>query len=941
MRLFLRNLLWITAIALVMGGFTACSDDETVHQTNPTLTAEGKGTSWSTAEVTVTANDIVQYAWLVLPSSEAAPDAMVILKDGTKVTSPAATSTIKVTGLSVLSDYTLYLAAYVVPSNNQMQEELYDEVLAVPFKTTDYSEEFTVIKTTSDGFEAHLKYPDLGNGKVIKWGLSNIATYNMNVQQGMMFGNAFSDASAVNNNDQAYPASIVRGDTTFVVNNDNRFVRDANGEILYDEWSGVANEYWLFVAPNEPLYMMMSEASWGESDYGWGEGWYSLPFDSYGMSEALMAYLWGETTELPNQDDYWTEGAWHRRYEITTDAPKPYAGKVSLEAAELTTKGGVINVTPDPENTPFMYLLAIMDETMYQQAVDSFLAGKAEHMQWFVTSFVAMYSISPMTMLGSYGPVQIALEEFFYDLTPGGVYRAVVVAMDGEMQFDEMYGEEVPVADPMAQSYTELTFTLPDFKLDAPVIEVTPVEPTSAWKAAVNVKCTNYTTSPVVEACYAANAPSEWDMYLEYGSTYTDLIGQNRGYMEISGDDLAAINSEEGLTLEFNTRENEQLRVGVMGWNTEGRPSNPDAEGSKAVADTHSGIVPDATPIESPYYESLVGEWTATATVRVNKYNEDTWSMEWVDGGQVTTNVTIGDCYVPESMTDEVYQIYEEAGVSKEMADVYFAEYKEEAALYSKKVRGQNRILCTGWGFDKHSSNPEYSDLRTKTPWDLFTDAGYNAATTADLFYDFGPKWFLQVAEDGSLFVPVNMNRVPVAGAWSNELYLVGGNAESGYAYYQPLQESDMDNVSKWPNLPVEVSEDGNTITIKAFDYDGTTYYPNMTYYSSWSGMAFFYTAVVSDVVLTRNTTTATANTKSASVAAPSQLGKHVVKALNVDGSIVKKTEKKNTVTLSKTPLKAKAKVEYKKIDAKALTPAQREANLKQLYEKMQKGARK
>ena len=50
--------------------------------------------------------------------------------------------------------------------------------------------------------------------------------------------------------------------------------------------------------------MMMSEASWGESDIGWGEGWYSLPFDSDGMSDALVAYLWGETTELPNQDDY-------------------------------------------------------------------------------------------------------------------------------------------------------------------------------------------------------------------------------------------------------------------------------------------------------------------------------------------------------------------------------------------------------------------------------------------------------------------------------------------------------------------------------------------------------------------------------------------------------------------------------------------------------------
>ena len=89
MRLFIRNLLWICAVAMIGAGFTACSNDDTVTKRNPVISAEGEATSWGSAEITVVTGDIAEYAWLVLPSEEPTPEESVIFMDGTVVSTPA------------------------------------------------------------------------------------------------------------------------------------------------------------------------------------------------------------------------------------------------------------------------------------------------------------------------------------------------------------------------------------------------------------------------------------------------------------------------------------------------------------------------------------------------------------------------------------------------------------------------------------------------------------------------------------------------------------------------------------------------------------------------------------------------------------------------------------------------------------------------------------
>ena len=81
---------------------------------------------------------------------------------------------------------------------------------------------------------------------------------------------------------------------------------------------------------------------------------------------------------------------------------------------------------------------------------------------------------------------------------------------------------------------------------------------------------------------------------------------------------------------------------------------------------------------------------------------------------------------------------------------------------------------------------------------------------------------------------------------------MVGCDLENEYANATPADEADMDDASKWPNIPVEISADKQTVTIKSYtDEDGNVYYPNVVSNGYW-GPTIFASQVVSDVVLTK-----------------------------------------------------------------------------------------
>ena len=285
-----------------------------------------------------------------------------------------------------------------------------------------------------------------------------------------------------------------------------------------------------------------------------------------------------------------------------------------------------------------------------------------------------------------------------------------------------------------------------------------------------------------------------------------------------------------------------------MGWNEEGRPSDPDKEGSKAVAEATSTDIPAADQLDMEKLNALKGDWTATATVKTYDYNTEKTST-----AQKSWKVTIGDLNTNNALSAADYAVFEEAGVTKEAADAYLVQFNELAASYNESVLGQNRVLCQGWDL---SGTRETS---TASPWDLFRMPDYNASQVDYLFNDFGPKWFLQTDADGNIFVPVNNNVVPNMMCWYNGLdhYLCSGNFEEGYAnYINPNDPFDVQSVG----IPVEISEDGNTVTLKAVPVTITSadkesreisLYPTMIF-DNQGQLAFYNPYVVSEVVLTK-----------------------------------------------------------------------------------------
>ena len=839
MRTILRNTLIFCSLVLMGFGFSACSNNDVPEPVVPEMAAAGQATSWNTAQVTVSTKSISEWAWMVLPANEQVPSETIIFKDGTTVTGADGEMTINIDGLSRLTEYSFYAAAKYV--DEYQQEKFYEDVVVAEFTTPDYGEEITIVKTTIEGAEVHVKIPEdvKARGNAIRWGLANKAMYNNNkVQWGQ------TDASMLDMNLAVYTHSAFLNDTTLLFDEYHRFERDENGELVLDEWMFEPIYYWDFVAPGEPLVLIMAEAAWGESDFGWGEGWYRVPFDFYGYSDAMWF------GDMPNEEDYWEEGAYHKVVEFSSAAPEAFEGSVEVGTVNLAPNGGAITLNPSEE--VFCYSVGVFDNASYIDYTDMFLGGDESLMQWFSTSYIGMYSIGFQTYYASEGPLELGLLDYFlWELVPGADYHVVVTAMPGVDSEDGM------VADPSRQNFQHITFQIPDFTLPAPQMQVTGLEPTSAYKVRFNVKCLNWQEAPIAEASYAMNYVREFDAEMEY-NTYESLCETNRDYGYVfSEDEVAQMNSDGGVIVEFDSRENAQSRLAVMGWNEEGRPSTFEGENPTAVAEARSAVLPDAEPIESTLYEDLVGEWTATATVRVQKYGklESGSYGYYYESKEMTRKITIGDLYCPEAMTEEAYEIYESQGVSRQKADAYFAELKSGIETYNAAVRGQNRLLCTGWDFNLNAT-ATYNPLGLATPWDLFLNTdGYNTSAVEPLMYEFGPKWFLQVAEGGqTAFVPVNPNRIAPLTSWTSgtEYYLVGCDLENEYANATPADEADMDDASKWPNIPVEISEDKQTVTIKSYtDEDGNVYYPNVVSSGYW-GPTIFASQVVSDVVMTK-----------------------------------------------------------------------------------------
>lgn len=879
MKKLFSKMLLLLSLVIVGVAVTSCEQGFDEGATaEPAMTVGEATVSLNCATIPVSTTNIKQYAYVLEPAGTAAPKPVIIFKDGTVVDATDGNSTIELDDLEYGVSYTLFVAAKITGG-------FYNEVAQVNFTTENVTEDVTIIRYNYDGADIHIRFPEevKKRGNKLKWMVSS-APDNKKWKPAPT-GMYWTDAELIQQNDHSFPAFLIHGDTTLRIREENRIQFIGNDTI----------EYYPRIAPGEPLIVSIQEVLYqtDDSNSGYGAGWYGSPFLLESFMDDLKASgsvdpgtPWSNYVETraaaPNEEDYWPEDSWHKTLRFNAKDPEPLDATVNVSFTgydgkpnNLNAKGGYVNFTP--EKGAYCYCVSLLDNATYSTLVLKWGVPK-NRMQWFTTSMFAAYEGFARTYYANAGPVKEDIYEWFVgNVIPGGKYHLLVTAMSGT---DTKYGME---PDPSKQSFQHIEFELPEYTLPAPEIVVTPLESTNPFMVRFNVKCVNADVAPVVSASYAVNYAR--DFYSTLNSvTYAQIIQMNTANgIYLDANDLRLMNSSQGLTFNVGSLEDMATGLVVMGWNNEARPSNPDAKDSEAYAEARSAVLPDAERVESSLFEELKGEWTLSANLHAvrKEYvrNEDGSYVKDENGDYLLTEtpveslvkskVVIGDITCPETLTEEVYATWAKAGITREKTDAFFAEFKELVEHNNRKIRGQNRILCNG--LDVDALETSYENITNyASPWDLFTSSSYSCWTVEDMFYDFGPKWYIQVDSNGNTFVPVYIpNEMygkfgglrPMSNWMDAETHLVGFDKLNNMAMTAP--QVDSSDTSTWPNLPVEISDDKNTVTIKPFIYtienteNVLTFNPSVIINTKtdYFGMIPMNGQIVGDIVLTRGWT--------------------------------------------------------------------------------------
>lgn len=125
-------------------------------------------------------------------------------------------------------------------------------------------------------------------------------------------------------------------------------------------------------------------------------------------------------------------------------------------------------------------------------------------------------------------------------------------------------------------------------------------------------------------------------------------------------------------------------------------------------------------------------------------------------------------------------------------------EYKFDVKIgndneFGELCRSYNWLMCQGWAGLPYQG-PD--DLRNDPAYD-----GYYEDIPENIFYNFGPKWFLEIDAEGNVSVPTNNTIVP------SLMNYEPGAPGARLAAVSTYVGSE--------SLPVEVSADKNTLTIK------------------------------------------------------------------------------------------------------------------------------
>ena len=802
----------------------------------------------------------------------------------------------------------------------------------------------TTIAVLPDGFKMFLKMPKSVNAaqygqpgsRAIRFNHSDIMTYNL------LGSNSDEYKMLLNNGDR-----WVNKDTVIVISDATNWGEsgsDSNLDGVVDSLDkGVL---WNPAAPGEPTIFLAGEFEWMQEpwygvkdsaekaaliqqyqkDYnvknpaddnyvikgfyypaGWNPGYYLPCIDStlywnvYGGAPTRGAGAITDFNITSPIDASWT-GAFQRKI-FRTRMPDKLDADIKVEIQDLRSVDATVRIVPD--KNIYRYIFTVLDDASYREML-KLIDDNEDYLQWAVTSYISFMYFGSMEVVAGNGetsaPIaEMTLSEYLLSVPSQTKFHVLVTGMSGE------------IGSP--QCFYHTTFSTPaKTKTSGPEIEVTAMpEKATPYAAAFNVKCVSTESNPLVTCYYGANYYKDWVLDVNSGGTY-EQYGMTSKF---TADELDMINSEEGYDMYIPSIDGMTTRLVVVGFNDEnisnGVDTYEDVLAHPAVDDCTTPYAEAENIVLNPllhdWYDEasgmtqaplLDGDWTLTATVLNGGKTEVQKSRV-----RIKHALEEGVDY-PAELPDSVYTLYKEATKGKWTDDEiygFYEEFKNLAGIYNdKRLYGQNKLLLEGW-----LDNDSQGRLSLMTPWDMFISRTISTVNVEQMFTEFGPKMHIKVNKDmnGRDSLTVTANRYycsPVAN-WSVPFYMAGyANQEANNTifYYGTTTEFQAPL-----EFGVELSEDLNTLTIKAIDRNGTLYYPNVIGVDNLSGMYILEKPIISDVVLTRGwseTDTEVEETPALRSVSKSRTAYKVAPEYKPNlmkyskRSVFEKTEKRNTV---------------------------------------------
>jgi hypothetical protein len=323
----------------------------------------------------------------------------------------------------------------------------------------------------------------------------------------------------------------------------------------------------------------------------------------------------------------------------------------------------------------------------------------------------------------------------------------------------------------------------------------------------------------------------------------------------------------------------------VLGYNEEETRNelySPEKTGRPcaAVADCNTKLLDLVPRVNSPLFDILEGEWTATAQMLVREYDSNNNIQEYKK--KFSTNIRIMNEYKLPALTEDVYQIYESVGMDRNACEAYYEDLKKQVDLFNTyRMTYRNRLLCLGW-FDYDYVDP--SRLSLMDPFDLFTDLTYSCIDNAQIMYDFGPKWYLEIDDKGNVTLPFDQWQTPPMVNWQSSVFFMSAfSQDTNHGYKSAVKNSDGEVIME-ASFPVQIVNNDKFIVkpinapLSDTSRDETyPHYPNAI--MGWSQAdASIIRPVISEITFTRGAQATTTSTSSRSVR------RNYVESVNMSG---------------------------------------------------------